>query len=99
MEKRLVRNIDPIDGRCRLDDGAGGAVSVPVLPDVETARRFCGTVRRVNRVALDVTDGVVSCSVSGVGHRLPFDRSLPVSVGLGLGLMGVPVVLRGGPVG
>jgi hypothetical protein len=103
MTPTVVRSIEPAGERWRMVAGVEGsrcAVTVASEPDVEAAEGFLRGVRRVDAVEVSVSDGVVTCRVAGVGHRLPFRRRVPVAVGLGLGLLGVPVLLElvdGGP--
>ena len=58
--------------------------------DLELGRRWRATVRRVFRVEF-LRDGAdLRAIVSGLGARLPFRKSVPVEVAIGLAADGVP---------
>lgn len=70
-------------------------VTVAAVPDLVEAKRWLGGVRRLLRVEVAIeSDGVV-CVASGVGHRVPFVRRVPLPVAIGLGVLGSPIVVRG----
>jgi hypothetical protein len=66
-----------------------------IEPDVDGARRWAGSVRRVALVEIDAGDRGTRCRARGQGRRLPFDRAVPLSIGLGLTTLGVPLAVRG----
>lgn len=71
-------------------------VAVDALPDVDRAKEWHGAIRRIHRVDICVDAHRVSCTVQGLGHRLPVIRRVPLSVALGLGQIGQPLfVLEG----
>ena len=52
-------------------------------------------VRRVSFVRITLGDGVSpECEVSGLGHRRPVRRHVPLHVATWLAARGVPVVVR-----
>ena len=71
---------------------AGGAVRVviPSLADTAAARRFLGTVRRVDRVQIEVGANDTRAQARGRRHRLPFSSPVPLALALGLAALGVP---------
>jgi hypothetical protein len=69
-------------------------VTVPARPDVGQARRLRRVMRRISRVVLAIEHERVSCTIEAVGHRLPLTRPVSLGTALGLGLQGVPVLLR-----
>lgn len=72
----------------------GTRIDVPVGVNRAAAARFLRTVRRVDRVEIDV-DRLVAVA-SGRSHRLPFRRRIPVSMALGLARLGVVAACVGG---
>ena len=70
-------------------------ITVAGVPDLVEAAHWRGSVHRSLRVDLRVGDDIVVCVASGLGHRLPFVRRLPLSVALGLGVLGTPMTVRG----
>ena len=66
-------------------------VAVDAVPDVDRAKDWHGTLRRVHRVDICVDAHRVSCTVQGLGHRLPVIRRVPLSVALGMGQIGDPL--------
>lgn len=71
------------------------AVVVPSKPDLSRARRWAASVRRVDRVEVRLDHGSVCCRARGQSSRLPFTQSVPLAIGLGLGLLGVPLIVTG----
>ena len=69
-----------------LDDQAGDDV------DLNAARRWVRTMRRVHHVEFTGRDGVAI--VHGIGHRLPVSRRVPARVGRGLVALGYPATER-----
>ena len=68
--------------------GGRREVAVDGLPDVDRAKDWHGALRRIHRVDICVDAHRVSCTVQGLGHRLPVIRRIPLSVALGMGQMG-----------
>ena len=66
-------------------------VAVDAVPDVDRAKGWQGTFRRIHRVDICVDSHRVSCTVQGLGHRLPVIRRVPLSVALGMGQIGNPL--------
>lgn len=66
-------------------------VAVDAVPDVDRARDWHGALRRIHRVEICVGRDRVSCTVQGLGHRLPVIRRIPLSVALGMGKIGNPL--------
>ena len=75
----------------RLDHGTSRRF--PIDPDLEAARRWLRTMRRVVLVEIDLA-GRRRCWVSGVGHRQLVTRTVSLATALGLGALGVPLTLR-----
>lgn len=66
-----------------------------VQPDIDGARRWVGSVRRVSLVEIvHQPAGRPACRVRGHGPRLPFSRAIPLSLALGLEAIGVPLRIR-----
>ena len=74
-------------------DCCGGQkqVAVDAVPDVDRAHDWHGALRRIHRVNICVDRDRVSCTVQGLGHRLPVIRRVPLSVALGMGQIGDPL--------
>lgn len=70
------------------------AQAVPAVADIDGARRWLRTTRRVHQIEIDMSDRAVSAVADGVGFRLPFIRPIPLTLALGLGELGIRVVLR-----
>ncbi len=68
---------------------------LPALGDESRARRFLATTRRVDRAIIDIDGDVVACTAVGRRTRRPFQTPVPLAVGLGLGLLGVPLRVTG----
>ena len=66
-------------------------VAVDAVPDEARARDWHGALRRIHRVDICVDRDRVSCTVQGLGHRLPVIRRVPLSVALGMGQIGDPL--------
>ena len=66
-------------------------VALDAIPDVARARDWHATLRRVHRVDICVDPNRVSCTVKGLGHRLPVIRRVPLAVALGMGEIGDPL--------
>jgi len=82
---RIV-SVEVLDARTVLIcEGADGPTTlvVPAVPSSGRARSL-GRVMRVDRVDIEFFGPSVSAVISGVSHRIPTRRSLPVSVALGL---------------
>lgn len=61
--------------------------------DVPAARRWRAVMRRIDRVAIEACEAGWSCTLHGVGHRLPVRRPISLAVALGLAHDGVPTTL------
>lgn len=66
-------------------------VAVNTVPDVERARNWRGTLRRVRRVDIHINGDHTNCIVQGLGHRLPVSRRIPLAVALGFAVIGDPL--------
>ena len=71
-------------------------VAVDAIADVDRAKNWHGAIRRIHRVDICVDDSRVSCTVQGMGHRLPVIRRVPLAVALGMGEMGDPLFVMMG---
>ncbi len=71
-------------------------IAVDGVPDVERARAWYGTMRRVHQVDICVDDDRVRCTVQGLGHRHPVIRRVPLAVALGMGQIGDPLYVMVG---
>lgn len=96
-ERSRVRGITPTaEGSLitfRTGDGARAEAVVDQLPDVARARRWARLFRRIAWVELARRNDGWRCDVHATAHRLPVTRPIPVEVGLGLGLLGIPVLV------
>lgn len=66
-------------------------VSVDTVPNLEKARFWGTTPRRMLRAALRIDADRVNCKVQGLGHRRPVSRRIPLAAALGLGMLGNPL--------
>jgi hypothetical protein len=73
----------------RLIDGDHQGWVEGVTPDLRAARRVVSQARRIERVDLTGGPGDVHATVTGVWHRLPVTRPVPVATALGLSMCGV----------
>lgn len=58
--------------------------------DIDAARRWTRTLRRIDRVEFTGTGAVIH----GVGHRLPMTRRVPLAAARGLVALGYPATER-----
>ncbi|HSM65037.1 MAG TPA: hypothetical protein VK860_01895 [Ilumatobacteraceae bacterium] len=88
---RIIRVEPTLEGSALRCTGPAGSVTVivPVRPTAALAERWRRVVC-VHRVDITLHRGDVAASITGVGHRLPSRRGVPVSVGLALVADGVP---------
>jgi hypothetical protein len=63
-------------------------------PDLRRAEALYRRMHRVDRVTVRVDGDAWRAEVSGVSHRLPSTRAVPVPVALGLCALGVPSVVE-----
>jgi hypothetical protein len=70
-----------------------GPLTGDVAPDLRGARRVVSQARRVECVEIRRSAAGVSARVTGVWHRLPVTRPIPVATALGLSMQGVRTVL------
>jgi hypothetical protein len=66
-------------------------VRIPWVADAGAAERWQASLRRIDRVVLWLDETTASAEVSGIGHRLPVRRHIPISAALALWDQGVPV--------
>jgi hypothetical protein len=64
-----------------------------VTPDLRGARRVVRQARRIECVDIGGSTGDLRATVTGVWHRLPVTRTVPVATALGLSMCGVPTHL------
>lgn len=75
---------------CSLELDDGRSLELPVVPHASVARRFAATVRRVDRVHIQVSGSHTSATVEGVGTRhVPFSRPISVVMACSLAALGV----------
>ncbi len=68
-------------------------VTIPSRPDVDRARQWLGSVRRIAGVEIAVGARPTTARAWGCRHRLPFTSAIPVAVALGLTELGVPTTV------
>ena len=66
-------------------------VTVNTVPDLEKARKWRATLKRVQRVDIHINGDHANCIVVGLGHRLPVSRPVPLAVALGFAVIGDPL--------
>jgi hypothetical protein len=71
-------------------------VVIPSRVDVGAARRWLGSVRRIDRVEITVGRTCTEARARGRRHRLPFAAVIPLAAALGLTELGIPTILVGG---
>jgi hypothetical protein len=80
----------------RLTDGGRNHWVERICPDLRAARRVVSEARRIERVEVVRTaDGATSATVTGVWHRLPVTRAVPVATAIGLSVYGVRTLVDG----
>lgn len=80
--------------RCRITGSARSSViEIEAEPDEDSAAKWLRTVRRIERVELELWPDDWICTLVGVGHRLPVRRLVSLECALGLAGFGVPMVL------
>lgn len=75
-------------------DGSLRTATFDTSADVPSARRWQSTMRRIDCVEVQRSSSGVRCSLRGAGHRLPVRRTIPLRVGLGLAVLGVPMLVN-----
>ncbi len=82
-------------GHTRVDDLPSlGPITSDIAPDLRGARRVVSQARRVECVEIHRTAQGLSARVTGVWHRLPVTRSVPVATAVGLSMQGVRTVIN-----
>ncbi|MGH1503237.1 MAG: hypothetical protein ACRBI6_06765 [Acidimicrobiales bacterium] len=71
----------------------GSADQLAARPSHDAARRWCRTLRRVDRVVLHHSDAGWAAAVHGVGHRRPVRCRVSIDTAIALALGGVPASL------
>ena len=70
-----------------------GPLTSDVTPDLRSARRVVSQARRVECVEILRSSNGVSARMTGVWHRLPVTRPVPVATAVGLSMQGVRTVV------
>jgi hypothetical protein len=78
----------------RAGDGGITLVDVPGRPDRAAAERVGAGLRRLVWQRIEVAGPEVRCTVRGVRHRLPCERSVSLGAALGLAERGLPTVVH-----
>ena len=87
-----IIGVDPTaEGTALRCTGLAGSMTVvvPIRPTAALAERW-RRVMRVDRIDVTLHGAEIATSLSGVGHRQPSRRGVPVSIGLALLDDGVP---------
>ena len=63
-------------------------------PDTASAMRCEQAFRRISYVCIDLRAGDPSCTVKGVGHRIPISRQVALPTALGLVERGFPFIVH-----